>query len=431
VEELKRENALITEYTKLTSGVQIKFKNKNYTHAEIAQFFTNPDRKIRRGACVAEGKAMKKVAKKLDSIFNELVIVRTSIAKKLGFKSFSEVGYRRMGRNCYDQNDIAKFRQNVKKYIVPLCTELKQKVSSDMGWKTLMLYDNSIFTKTEPKPIGTVEEIFANGQRMYHEMSSQTGELFDKMTQAEAFDVVARDGKWGGGYCTQLSVYKLPFILANFNGSLDDIGVLTHEFGHALAFYEALSIPRLSARGSVTYETCEVHSMSMEFLTYKWMKLFFGENKDEYTFNHIARALTFLPYGTIVDFFQQTVYDYYSLNSSDRNDFWTQAEREYLPHLSNKGIPYYRTGRRWQQKAHIFETPFYYIDYCLAQMTAFQFLKLMQDDYKGAFDKYMQFVKIGGTKPFLDIINEVGLKSPFEEDTFVEITNTLRQMLKI
>lgn len=431
VEELKRENALVTEYTKLMSSIQIKFKNKIYTRSEISQFVTNSNRKIRRGACLAEGRAMRKVAKKLDIIFNELVGVRTTLAKKLGFKSFSEVGYRRLGRNCYDQNDIAKFRQNVKTYIVPLCTELKQKISSEMGWKNLMLYDNSVFTKTEPKPIGSIEEIFAKGKKMYQEMDSQTGELFETMTQAEAFDVVARDGKWGGGYCTGLPQYKLPFILANFNGSHDDIGVLTHEFGHALASYQAFNIPRVSARGSVTCETCEVHSMSMEFLTYQWMNLFFGENTQEYIFNHVASSLTFLPYGTIVDFFQQTVYDYYSLNASDRNDFWRQAEREYLPHLNNKGIPYYRTGRRWQQKAHIYETPFYYIDYCLAQMTAFQFLQLMQEDYKGAFKKYLQFVKLGGTKPFLDIIKEVGLKSPFEEETFAEVTETIRQMLKI
>lgn len=431
VEELREENALATEYTKLHSGVKIRFEGKDYTHAEMVKFATNPDRDVRKKACVAEGKAMKKVAKQTDAIYDKMVKVRTTIAKKLGFSSFSEVARRRLCRNCYDAEDVAKFRENVKKYVVPLVAELKQKVAEQHGIKQMMLYDDKIYTAQEPKPIGTVEEIFANGKKMYHEMNEDTAKLFDLMTEAEAFDVLTRDGKWGGGYCSEIPKYKLPFILANFNGSLGDVDVLTHEFGHALAAYEAFKIDRPSARGSVTMETCECHSMSMEFFAYKWIDLFFGDKAEDYKFSHLAGCISFIPYGTIVDFFQQTAYDYYNGSPSDRNDFWATAETEFLPYMSEKGLPYYRTGRRWQQKAHIFESPFYYIDYCLAQMTAFQFLGLMQDDYDGAFKKYLQFVKIGGTMPYLDILKTVGLKSPFEEETFKEVTKTVRKLLKL
>ena len=171
--------------------------------------------------------------------------------------------------------------------------------------------------------------------------------------------------------------------------------------------------------------------MSMEFFAYKWMDLFFGDKKEDYIYNHVAGGISFIPYGTIVDFFQQTAYDYYNLSKSDRNEFWRQAENEFLPYMNSKGLSFYKTGRRWQMKAHIFESPFYYIDYSMAQMTAFQFLALMQKDYDSAFEKYLQFVKIGGTKTFLEAVEEVGLVSPFEEDAFKIVTKTVRDILEL
>jgi len=249
------------------------------------------------------------------------------------------------------------------------------------------------------------------------------------MEQSEAFDLLSRENKWGGGYCTGLPNYNLPFIMSNFNGSLGDVDVLTHEFGHALESYYTFQKTPSSTRGSITCDTCEVHSMSMEFFAYKWMDLFFGDKKEDYIYNHVAGGISFIPYGTIIDFFQQTAYDYYNLSKSDRNEFWRQAENEFLPYMNSKGLPFYKTGRRWQMKAHIFESPFYYIDYCMAQMTAFQFLALMQKDYDSAFEKYLQFVKIGGTKTFLEAVEEVGLVSPFEEDAFKIVTKTVREIL--
>lgn len=431
IEELKRENKLSTEYTKLVSSVVVDFEGKKYTLAQMTRFSHSSDRKIRKQACIATGKAMSKVGKKIDEIYAQMVEVRTEIAKKLGFNTFSEVGYRRMGRNCYDSNDVAKFRQNVKKYIVPLVTEIKQKMAMENGLKEIRLYDDNIYSSKEVAPIGDANQIFQNGRKMYSEMNADTANLFETMENMEAFDLLSRENKWGGGYCTGLPKYNIPFIMSNFNGSLGDVDVLTHEFGHALETYYSYQKTPSSRRGSITCDSCEVHSMSMEFFAYRWMDLFFGEKKDDYIYNHVAGCIAFIPYGTIIDFFQQTAYDYYALSKSDRNEFWRQAENEFLPYMNSKGLPFYRTGRRWQMKAHIFESPFYYIDYCMAQMTAFQFLAFMQEDYDKAFSKYLEFLKIGGTKNFLETIKEVGLISPFEEDAFKVVTSTVRKILKL
>lgn len=265
---------------------------------------------------------------------------------------------------------------------------------------------------------------------MYNEMSQETGKLFDTMVESECFDVMSREGKWGGGYCEGLPALKLPFILSNWNGSADDIDVLTHEFGHALEFYKSFFIES-DFLSNISMETAEVHSMSMEFLAYPWIDLFFGDKTPEYKFKHIGGAVSFLPYGTIVDYFQQTCYDNPDMTPAERNAFYNKIEHQFMPWTSSEGIPAIKDGRRWQRQAHIFESPFYYIDYCLAQFTALQFLALSQQDYKATFEKYIEFLNYGGTKTFVELLDACGLKSPFEEESFKLIVASVEKILDL
>ncbi|MBR2974700.1 MAG: M3 family oligoendopeptidase, partial [Clostridia bacterium] len=144
---------------------------------------------------------------------------------------------------------------------------------------------------------------------------------------------------------------------------------------------------------------------------------------------HIGGAVTFIPYGTIVDFFQQTCYDNPDMTPAERNAFFNKVEKEFMPYMTTQGIPALQDGRRWQRQAHIFEMPFYYIDYCLAQFTALQFLAMSQQDYKATFDNYVKFLSFGGTKPFTELLKECGLQSPFEEESFVQVVATVEQIL--
>ncbi len=424
------DNKVTTEYTKLMSSVKVNFRGEELPVSALRKYFFDEDRSVREGAMVALGKEYETKAEKIDDIYDRMVNIREKTAETLGLKDYVELGYLRMTRNCYDRNDIAKFRGYVKKYVVPLVCELKAKVASDLNIDKMKLYDNEVYTKKEPKPQGTVQQIFENGVKMYDELSEETGKLIRIMLDSEAFDVIAREGKWNGGYCTSLPTYKLPFILANFNGSSGDIDVLTHEFGHALAFYNSFDIDNPALR-SPTMETAEVHSMSMEFFAYPWMELFFGDSANDYRFAHTASALTFLPYGTIVDYFQEKVYENPQMSKSERLALWKELEAEFRPYMDAEGIPFFEDGRFWQKQGHIFENPFYYVDYCLAQVTAFQFLGLMRKDFKKAFEIYLKFLKQGGTKTFLDLLQSVGLKSPFEEDTFRELVETVRNELHL
>lgn len=428
VEDRVEENKVTTSYTKLMSSIVIDFEGEKLTMAGIGKYFTSPDRDLRKRAVYAWGQAIEDNKEQLDEIYDKLVKIRTRMGRKLGYDGFAPLGYLQMQRNCYTKEDIARFRENVLKYLVPLASKIRNKVGKELGIDKQYYYDNGIFTVEEPKPIGTPQQMFDNASKMYNEMSEETGKLFDTMRESECFDVMSREGKWGGGYCEGLPKYKLPFILANWNGSAGDVDVLTHEFGHALEFYKSFFIES-EFLCSISMETAEVHSMSMEFLAYPWIDLFFGDKTPEYKFYHIGGAVTFIPYGTIVDWFQQSCYDNPDMTPAERNEMYNKMEKQFLPHMTTEGIPALQDGRRWQRQAHIFESPFYYIDYCFAQFTALQFLALSQEDYKGAFAKYIKFLNFGGTKPFTELLSECGLLSPFEEESFKLVVASCEKIL--
>ncbi len=428
IDEQVEQNKLTTAYTKLMSSIVIDFNGEKLPMSGIRKYFTNPDRELRRGAYMAFGQAIEDNKEQLDELYDKLVKIRTVMGRKLGYENFSPLGYLQMQRNCYGKEDVARFRENVLKYLVPLAAKLRSKVAKDLGWDVQRVYDMDVYTKEEPRPIGTPEEMFASASKMYNEMSEETGKLFDTMVESECFDVMSREGKWGGGYCEGLPEYKLPFILSNWNGSAGDVDVLTHEFGHALEFYKSFFIES-EFLSSISMETAEVHSMSMEFLAYPWIDLFFGDKTEEYKFYHIGGALTFIPYGTIVDYFQQTCYDNPDMTPAERNAFYNKIEKQFLPWMTTEGIPAISDGRRWQRQAHIFESPFYYIDYCFAQFTALQFLALSQQDYKAAFEKYIKFLNYGGTKTYVELLEACGLKSPFEEESFKLVVASVEKIL--
>lgn len=430
VAERVEENKLTTAYAKLLSTIVIDFNGEKLPLSGISKYFAHEDRELRKAAYMAFGQAIEDSKEQLDELYDKLVKVRTAMGRKLGFDGFSPLGYLQMQRNCYTKEDIAKFRANVLKYLVPLASKIRAKVGKDLCIDKQYIYDNTVFTKAEPKPIGTPDELFKKASKMYNEMSDETGKLFDAMVQSECFDVMSREGKSGGGYCEGLPAYKLPFIFSNWNGSAGDIDVLTHEFGHALEFYKSFFIES-DFLSSISMETAEVHSMSMEFLAYPWIDLFFGDRTAEYKFGHIGGAVTFIPYGTIVDYFQQTCYDNPDMTPAERNDFYNKLEKQFLPHMTTEGVPAIQDGRRWQRQAHIYESPFYYIDYCLAQFTALQFLALSQDNYKETFEKYNKFLNYGGTKTFVELLDACGLMSPFEEESFKLVVASCEKILEL
>lgn len=430
VEDMVEENKTVTEYSQLMAGMTFDFKGEQIPLTILRRYMMDDDREIRREAYEVLGTRLGEESEKLDGIFDRLVHIRDGMAKKMGYKNFVELGYYRMNRISYDETMVAKFRGNVLRYLVPAVARLKSENAKRMGIDMFMLYDNDVnLPGGNPKPVLNKDGILREASAMYHDLSPVTGEFFEMMLKTEAFDVESRKNKWGGGYCTYFPDYRQPFILANFNGTSADIDVITHEVGHALADYLTAD-NRFAFDLPYGMETAEVHSMSMEFFAWKYLERFYGEGADKSRFSHLFNALTFIPYGVIVDCFQHIVYGNPGMTPRERKAAWNRLEAQFRPYLSTEGLPYLSEGTRWQYQMHIYELPFYYIDYCLAQTVALQFLLESRKDYPGAFRKYLKFLKRGGEARFTELLSEAGLKSPFEEATIRELAAKIEALVR-
>lgn len=414
IEDLQAENALVTRYSKFMGELAFEFEDEKMPLSVLRGKLEDDSRDVRRKAAEAIGKTMEANADTFDEIFDGLVKIRTQIARKLGYKNFVELGYYRMGRVDYDEKMVAAFRKSVETDLVPAVAKLKERIRNRLGLDKIMYYDDAISVTGEmPRPVIDTPAIFENALKMYHDMKGEIGDFMQRMLDAEAFDVEARDGKFGGGYCTTFAKYKQPFILANFNGTSGDIDVITHEFGHALAADYMFKFAEPDYPTGM--ETHECHSMSMEFLCHKYMDAFFGDNADKYRYKHIVDAISFIPYGVIVDEFQHFVYENPDLSPEERKSGYLELEKKYRPYLSFEGIPYLELGTRWQYQMHIYESPFYYIDYCIAQCVALGFLGLARKDFEDALGKYVVFLKKTGAVSLDELICGAGLNSPFAQ----------------
>ena len=431
VEEEQQENALQTEYSQLMAGMLFDWEGEHIPLTVLRGRLEDQDPAVRKQAADAIGLGLQKNREQLDEIYDKLVHLRDRMAKKMGYQNYVELGYYRMGRTGYDREMVEHFRANVKEALVPVVKALKEGVQKELGLNTFRFSDNDVYTREGNPPFTlTIPEAFAAASGMYHDMDGEIGAFFDSMVEAGALDVESRKNKAGGGYCTLIGTYHQPFIFANFNGTTADADVLTHEFGHSFAAYtvdkNGIDID-IDVGGM---ETAECHSMSMEFLCWPYMEKFFGERAGGYRFKHLADALSFIPYGCIVDEFQHLVYENPDWTPSERNKAYLKLERKYRPYLTFEGIPYLEEGTRWQYQMHIYEEPFYYIDYCLAQTVAFGFLVLSQTDHGEALKRYKQFVSAGGTIPFRALVKRAGLSDPFGEGTFGSLAASVSEILK-
>lgn len=415
IKDLQEENRLCSQYTKLMAGAKINYKGEVYNLSKLGKYMLGKDREERRTSSEAYYGYFKDNQEKFEELFDKLVKIRTNIANKLGFEDFVELGYIRMMRTDYNEKMVEKFREQVLEYIVPLANKIYKRQAERLNLEKLTYIDENFeFLSGNATPKCNSREIIENGKKMYKELSLETSEFFNFMLENELMDLVTKEGKGAGGYCTYIPNYKSPFIFSNFNQTADDIDVLTHEAGHAFQLYMSrdIDMPEINFP---TYESCEIHSMSMEFITWPWMELFFKEDSEKYRFIHMSSAIKFIPYGIVVDEFQHYVYKQPDLSKEERRNVWRNLEKKYLPHKDYSGCEFLENGGWWFKQGHIFKNPFYYVDYTLAQICALQFWKKIREDKKGGWDDYINICKVGGRKSFLEIVKIGNLKSPFEE----------------
>lgn len=424
---MQEENTLVTEYEKLLASAKIPWGEETLNLSLLTPYLKHKDAKIRREAQEKQNEFFLSIQDKLDELYDKLVKNRTLQAKKLGFETYTSLGYLRMQRNCYGREEIENLRCQVKEVWVPFAESIFEKRKERLGLSKLSYTDEVVYSpKGNPQPEGTPEEILQAGQQMYEELSPETKEFFDFMMDNELLDVFGRKTKAVGGYMTYIPDYKAPFIFANFNGTSGDVDVMTHECGHAFQGYLAAEDP-IREHADIGMETAEIHSMSMEFFTEPWYPLFFGkETAQEYTDMHLEDAVIFVPYGCMVDEFQHIIYDNPNLTPKERKQVWKDLERDYKPHLFYDGLEFFENGCFWQKQHHIYSFPLYYIDYVIAQLCAFEYKIWMDKDKEAAWQSYLKLCKLSASKFHTELLEEAGLETPFKDGVLAKIVENLK-----
>ena len=427
--DLQEENKTASLYSKLLASAQVEFEGKIYTLPQLTPLTQSTDRALRKRAMDAKTGFLQQHEAEIDDIYDKLVHLRDSIARKLGFENFIELGYIRMFRLDYNADMVANFRKQVLEDIVPVAEKLYARQAARLSLDKLRYFDVKFeFADGNATPIGDPDYIVAQGRQMYHELSPETGEFIDFLLDHELVDLVSKKGKEGGGYCTFIPDYQSPFIFSNFNGTSGDVDVLTHEAGHAFQSYQSrwIDIPECAWP---TLESCEIHSMSMEFLAWPWMEKFFGDAAMKYRYTHLGDAIKFIPYGVLVDHFQHEIYAHPDFTPTERKQAWRKLEKMYVPHMDYEGNDFLEKGSYWFQQGHIFGSPFYYIDYTLAQICALQFWKRANSQDPETWPDYLKLCKLGGTKSFVGLVKAANLLSPFDDGCVKSVISDIDEWL--
>lgn len=432
LDDMVEESRLANLYSKTVAAATVDFRGEACTTSRLTKYMQSTDRAERKEAFEAWASLFESIAPKIDEIYDGLVSLRSGMAKKLGFDSFIPLGYYKRRRYDYTSEDLKVFRKQVRELIVPACEKLYDRQRKTLGIDRLYYYDESISSpKGNPCPIGGKDYLVGKAQEMYRELSPESGEFFDFMVKYELFDLEAKQGKRVGGYCTSLPLYHAPFIFANFNGTKGDVNVLTHEAGHAFAGYTASKFQKLPELCHSTSEINEIHSMGMELWTYPWMESFFGDRADQYRKDHLADALMKIPYMVCVDEFQHRVYENPAMSAMDRRAVWKELEQIYMPWRDYDGNGFLEMGGFWMQKQHIFLYPFYYVDYAMAQIGAFEFYTKMKADRKAAWADYYRLCQAGGSMGYFKLLEYSGLHNLLKDGSVKEALQAVFEELEV
>ena len=427
-EALIKENKLITEYSKLIASARIEFDGNILNLSKMAPYMQSLDRDTRHQAQLAVSSFFESKEKELDDIYDQLVHVRHGIAQKLGYDNFVQLGYDRLGRLDYTQKDVDVYRRQIEQDVVPYVASLIVRQQERLHIDNIKSYDLGIkFLSGSAKPKGDKETLLEAASTMYQEMDPTIDQFFQFMRQHELLDLDSREHKESGGYATLIPNYGYPFIFANFNGTAHDVDVLTHEAGHALQMYVSKDL--IPEYRHPTLEAAEIHSMSMEFLAWPWMELFFKEDTQKYYFQHLSDSISFLPYGALIDHYQHDIYEHPNLSKEERKQRFRTLEKRYQPYKDYDDDAFLNKGTYWYRQIHVFSDPFYYIDYTLAQVVAFHFWNAYRDNKEHALKTYLSVCKVGGSMTFSDILKYHDLPLPFDENMIANLMKPLKTYL--
>ncbi len=429
--DLRAESRLVSRYTALLSSAKIEIEGEVVNLSGLAPYGQSLDRAVRHRAAQAQWKFFAEHGEEFDEIYDSLTRLRHGMAKTLGFENYIELGYRRMRRVDYDAADVARYRAQVVEHVVPLVAQILEARRVEHGWDKVYSWDEPLTdAQGNVAPAGDEAMLRAQAQKMFDGMNPELAAFYRMMNEGGFLDLDNRPTKAPGGFCTSFPTAGVPFIFANFNGTHHDIDVFTHEMGHAFQNYQSRELPGIDYLWP-TSESAEIHSMSLEHLAYPFIGLLVGEDQAKrYEKMHLIQSLAFLPYGVLVDHFQHEVYAHPEATPAERHAMWKRLEGIYMPWRDYGDVAYPAKGGRWQLQAHIYGSPFYYIDYTLALCCALQFWVKSRQDFAQALKDYVALCALGGSAPFQALVASAGLISPFAAGALEDVVQEAAAVLE-
>lgn len=417
-------------YAQTCGAMTVTLNGKEYTLQQASLKLQSTDRHEREKVYFELNNRRLQDKKKLDNLLTELIQIRHKIALNAGFDNYRDFMFSYLHRFDYTPDDCFKFHEAVKKHVVPFLIERAELRKQKLNLSVLRPWDLSVDPDLLPplKPFTNGEDLLNKTIACFYKINSLYGSMLEEMKKMNRFDLESRKGKAPGGYNYPLEESGVPFIFMNAAGSLQDMITLLHEGGHAIHSILTRDLP-INAYRNLPAEIAELASMTMELVSIKYWDIFFTNSIDlkRAIITHLEQAVQTLPWVATIDKFQHWIYTNPEHSVEERNKKWIEIYDEFaLPNIDWSGLENFKENI-WQKQLHIFEVPFYYIEYGIAQLGAFAVWKNSEENYEKSIEKYTQALKLGYTVPISEVYQTAGIQFNFTSRYIEEILNFVRE----
>lgn len=406
------------KYAQICGAMTVDFDGEERTMPQMGRYVESTDRELREGAW--RGIAERRLADRdaIEDIFDAMVEKREHLAKNAGFENFRDFQHERMHRYDYTPQDCFKFHEAVERFCVPVLKTTTESRRTALGLDDLRPWDLSVDVKgRQPlRPFEGADQLVDRSSKVFHRMDTRLGEMFDELRTGDCLDLETRKGKAPGGYQYQRERSRQPFIFMNAAGLQRDLTTMVHEAGHAFHSMVCRGEPILAYR-SAPMEFCEVASMAQELLTFPYLDEFYSEeDANRARRDELEGMAKILPWIATIDAFQHWIYTNPGHSRSSRTDKWLELDERFGSPVDWTGLDDARASM-WQRQLHLFGVPFYYIEYGIAQLGALQVWCNSLENEKGAIDRYLDGLGLGGSKPLPELFETAGASFDFGPDT--------------
>lgn len=431
---LQTQLALLSqEYQTLEGSLTVLFEGRERTLPQMKKFLAQSDRSLRESAWKAAAKRRLQEKDRLDEIFDKMLLLRNQTARNAHYPNFCLYKFRALHRFDYTLQDCKKYHETIERMVVPLWAQILDHRRRQMGLNALRPWDTEVDPSGRPplKPFAQVEDLIKGCQKAFEQVDPQLGQQFSAMARQHHLDLASHKGKAPGGYQSTLNEARRPFIFMNAVGMDDDVWTLFHEGGHAFHVLACAHEPLLAYRHG-PMEFNEVASMAMELLAGEYLSIFYPnpEDKRRSRRDHLEGIIFLLIWVATIDAFQHWIYENPEHKASQRREAWLRIRRRFGGDLLDWTGLEEEHRFLWQRQLHIFEAPFYYIEYGIAQLGALQLWLMAKNDWKDAVKKYRQGLALGGSKPLPELFAASGMRFDFSAATIAPLMKAVQNELE-